>query len=56
MFKYRYDKNPEVPVHHSSQHIKKIEQTRSYNTRLAARCNYLIPKKGQNTEKNFFVH
>jgi len=53
MFKYRYDKNPEVPVHHSLQHIKKIEQTRSYNTRLAARCNYLIPKKDRIWKKLF---
>jgi len=49
-----YDKNPGVPVHRSLQNIKKIEQTHNY--RLAARRNYLIPKKEQNMKKNFFVH
>jgi len=48
---FMYDKNSEVPVHHSLQHSKKIEQSHNYNTRLAARCNYLIPKKGQTMEK-----
>jgi len=50
---FKYDKNHEVPVHYSLQHIKKSEQTHNSNTRLAARCNYLIPKKGHNMEKNF---
>jgi len=37
---FMYDKNPEVPVHHSLQHIKKNEQTHNYSyTSLAARCN-----------------